>query len=43
MVTEVSPGAKRFYRRLGFQFTGMSQPYPNDPSITESEMAMPLS
>ena len=39
MVTSVNDSAIRFYERLGFTRTGRSEPYPNDPSITEYEMS----
>jgi ribosomal protein S18 acetylase RimI-like enzyme len=39
MVTSVNDSAIRFYERLGFARTGRSEPYPNDPSITEYEMS----
>jgi ribosomal protein S18 acetylase RimI-like enzyme len=42
LVTSVNPGAQAFYERLGFRLTGMTQPYPNDASIFESEMTLKL-
>ncbi|HKF40546.1 MAG TPA: GNAT family N-acetyltransferase [Candidatus Acidoferrum sp.] len=39
MVTSVNDSAIRFYERLGFARTGRSEPYPNDPSITEYEVS----
>jgi hypothetical protein len=27
-----------FYRRLGFEGTGRTEPYPNDPAVVEYEM-----
>lgn len=42
MVTSVNTGAMRFYERLGFRTTGLTEPYPNDPAIIEYEMVMPL-
>lgn len=43
LVTGVNDGAMRFYERLGFVKTGRTQAYPIDPSITEYEMARPVS
>jgi ribosomal protein S18 acetylase RimI-like enzyme len=37
-VTEVNLPAIKFYQRCGFEFTGNTIPYPNDPSIRELEM-----
>jgi ribosomal protein S18 acetylase RimI-like enzyme len=31
--------AIQFYERLGFARTGRSEPYPNDPALTEYDMA----
>lgn len=42
MVTSVNDGAIAFYQRVGFSMTGKTGPYPNDPAITEYEMAMAL-
>jgi ribosomal protein S18 acetylase RimI-like enzyme len=42
MVTSVNEGAIRFYQRLGFRMTGLTGPYPNDPSIFEYEMVLSL-
>lgn len=42
MVTDVNQGAIEFYQRLGFRMTVASQPYPNDPAITEYEMLLRL-
>jgi ribosomal protein S18 acetylase RimI-like enzyme len=39
MVTSVNEGAMVFYERLGFQRTGRTEPYPNDPAIMEYEMS----
>jgi ribosomal protein S18 acetylase RimI-like enzyme len=41
-VTSVNAGAIRFYERLGFRRTGKTEPYPNDPTIVEYEMILPL-
>jgi ribosomal protein S18 acetylase RimI-like enzyme len=38
MVTSVNDGAMEFYRRLGFERTGKTGPYPNDPAVMEYEM-----
>jgi ribosomal protein S18 acetylase RimI-like enzyme len=43
MVTHVNTGAIGFYERLGFRKTGKTEPYPNDPAITEYEMLLSLS
>jgi ribosomal protein S18 acetylase RimI-like enzyme len=42
MVTSNNQPAMRFYQRLGFTRTGRSEPYPNDPTVIEYEMAMPI-
>jgi ribosomal protein S18 acetylase RimI-like enzyme len=42
MVTSVNSGAIRFYEQLGFQKTGVTGPYPNDPAVIEYEMVLPL-
>ena len=42
LVTDVNQGAIEFYQRLGFQMSGVSQPYPNDAAITEYEMLLRL-
>jgi ribosomal protein S18 acetylase RimI-like enzyme len=39
MVTSNNESAMRFYERLGFAFTGRTDPYPNDPALIEYEMA----
>lgn len=41
-VTDVNHSAILFYERLGFEKTGRTKPYPNDPAITEYEMAKPI-
>jgi ribosomal protein S18 acetylase RimI-like enzyme len=38
MVTSANQGAIEFYRRIGFQMTGATGPYPNDPALIEYEM-----
>jgi ribosomal protein S18 acetylase RimI-like enzyme len=43
MVTGSNDAAIAFYQRLGFTFTGHTEPYPNDPAIIEHEMSRPLS
>ena len=43
MVTSSNESAIAFYQRLGFTFTGRTEPYPNDPCLTELEMSRPLS
>jgi ribosomal protein S18 acetylase RimI-like enzyme len=42
MVTSNNEPAMRFYERLGFSRTGRSEPYPNDPGVTEYEMLRPI-
>ena len=42
MVTSVNLGAMDFYLRVGFQMSGKTGPYPNDPAIIEYEMRAPL-
>jgi GNAT superfamily N-acetyltransferase len=39
MVTSKNEGAIRFYERLSFAMTGHTEPYPNDASLIEYEMA----
>ena len=39
MVTSNNESAVLFYERLGFTLTGRTEPYPNDPTLTEYEMA----
>jgi len=39
MVTNCNVGAIVFYKRIGFSMTGRTEPYPNDPTLTEYEMA----
>jgi ribosomal protein S18 acetylase RimI-like enzyme len=39
MVTSNNAGAIRFYEKLGFARTGRTEPYPNDPAVTEYEMS----
>lgn len=42
MVTSVNQGAMDFYRRVGFQMSGKTGPYPNDPAVIEHEMVLSL-
>lgn len=42
MVTSNNEPAIRFYKRLGFTRTGRNEPFPNDPSVIEYEMARPI-
>jgi len=42
MVTSVNGVAIVFYERLGFAKTGVTEQYPNDPSIIEYEMMLRL-
>jgi ribosomal protein S18 acetylase RimI-like enzyme len=42
MVTSNNAGAIRFYEKLGFVRTGRTEPYPNDPAVTEYEMSRPI-
>jgi len=41
-VTSINDGAISFYERLGFTMTGRKEPYANDPSLMECEMARPI-
>ena len=41
-VTCNNDAAISFYRRLGFSFTGGTEPYPNDPDLFEYEMIRPV-
>ena len=41
-VTCNNDAAIGFYRRLGFSFTGGTEPYPNDPDLFEYEMIRPV-
>ena len=34
--------AIKFYRSLGFSFTGGTEPYPNDPELFEYAMTKPI-
>lgn len=43
MVTSNNESAIHFYERLGFTRTGRTEPYPNDPTVTEYEMSRPIS
>ena len=43
MVTGNNEPAIRFYERLGFSRTGRTEPYPNDPAVTEYEMMRQIS
>ena len=42
MVTSCNDSAIAFYKRLGFVFTGRTEPYPNDPAFIEYEMSRPI-
>jgi ribosomal protein S18 acetylase RimI-like enzyme len=42
LVTTNNTKAKRFYETCGFALTGLVQPYPHDPELTESEMVKQL-
>ena len=42
MVTSNNAAAINFYQRLGFTLTGRTEPYPNDPSVFEYEMSLPI-
>jgi ribosomal protein S18 acetylase RimI-like enzyme len=39
MVTSNNQSAQLFYERLGFTFTGVREPWPNDPAFFEHEMS----
>lgn len=42
LVTCVNTGAIAFYERLGFEKTGVTGEYPNDPAILEYEMLLEI-
>ncbi len=42
MVTSNNEPAIRFYQRLGFNRTGRTEAYPNDPAVIEYEMSRPI-
>jgi len=42
MVTSNNESAIAFYRSLGFELTGRTEPYPNDPALVEYEMSLTL-
>lgn len=42
LVTSSNGPAITFYERLGFARTGLTEPYPNDPSLVELEMRREL-
>jgi len=42
MVTSCNVSAIAFYKRLGFVFTGRTEPYPNDPALIEYKMSRPI-
>lgn len=42
LVTSNNDGAMAFYKRLGFNLTGRTEPYPNDPALFECEMSQPI-
>jgi ribosomal protein S18 acetylase RimI-like enzyme len=42
MVTSSNESAILFYQRLGFTFTGHTEPYPNDPALIEHQMSRPI-
>jgi ribosomal protein S18 acetylase RimI-like enzyme len=42
LVTSENHSAIHFYQRLGFAFTGRTEPYPNDPALVELEMVLLL-
>ncbi len=42
MVTSNNDSAITFYERLGFNRTGRTEPYPNDPALEEYEMSKPI-
>jgi ribosomal protein S18 acetylase RimI-like enzyme len=38
LVTSNNKTAQHFYKRGGFTLSGLTQPYPHDPALSESEM-----
>lgn len=42
-VTDGNDRAAAFYRRIGFERSGATLPYPNDPTIAEHELVLPHS
>jgi ribosomal protein S18 acetylase RimI-like enzyme len=42
MVTDTNLAAIAFYQRLGFTPTGHTEPYPNDPALSEYQLSKPL-
>lgn len=43
LVTSNNEGAIKFYQRLGFSLTGHTEPYANDPALSNYEMIRSLS
>ena len=41
-VVDTNETARRLYERTGFRMTGRVQALPSNPSLTETEMVMPL-
>lgn len=42
MVVSSNDRAVQFYGRLGFRWSGVTEPYPNDPALVEYEMVRSL-
>jgi ribosomal protein S18 acetylase RimI-like enzyme len=42
LVTSNNEGALKFYQRLGFTLTGYTEPYANDPALSNYEMIRPV-
>jgi ribosomal protein S18 acetylase RimI-like enzyme len=43
LVTSNNESAIKFYQRLGFALTGYTEPYANDPALSNYEMSRSIS